>query len=136
MLYKCVSTKQIYILMRYFYLHFKFNPLFNLPSPCSQTHPLLLSCPRIPLNWGIKPSPDQGPLLSLMSHKTILCYICSWSHESHHVYSLVGSLIPGSSGVLVGSYCCSSYGAANPFSSLSLFSSSFIKDPILSPMDG
>ena len=26
------------------------------------------------------------------------CYICSWIHESLHVYSLVGGLVPGSSG--------------------------------------
>jgi hypothetical protein len=39
-------------------------------------------------------------------------------------------------GVLVGSHCCSSYGAANPFSSLGHFSSSSIGDPLLSPMDG
>jgi hypothetical protein len=32
------------------------NPLSNLPSPCSTTHPLLLPCPGIPLHWGIKPS--------------------------------------------------------------------------------
>jgi hypothetical protein len=48
------------------------NPLSHAPSPCSLTHPLLLSCPRIPLHWGIEPSQDQGPLLSLMSHKAIL----------------------------------------------------------------
>ena len=51
------------------------------------------------------------------------------------MYSLVGSLDPGSSWVLVGSYCCSSYGAENPFSSLGTFSSSFIRDPVLHPMD-
>jgi hypothetical protein len=39
-------------------------------------------------------------------------------------------------GVLVSSYCCSSYGAANPFSFLGTFSSSFIGDPVLHPMDG
>jgi hypothetical protein len=38
--------------------------------------------------------------------------------------------------VLVSSYCCSSYGAANPFNFLGPFSSSFIGDPVLSPMDG
>jgi hypothetical protein len=38
--------------------------------------------------------------------------------------------------VLVSSYYCSSYGAANPFSFLGTFSSSFIGDPMLSPMDG
>ena len=45
------------------------------------------------------------------------------------VYSL------GDLGVLVNSYCCSSYGAANPFNSLGPFSSSLIGDPVLSPMD-
>jgi hypothetical protein len=39
-------------------------------------------------------------------------------------------------GVLVSSYFCSSYGAANPFSTLGTFSSSFIEDPVLSPVDG
>jgi hypothetical protein len=45
------------------------------------------------------------------------------------VFSLIGGLVPGSSGALVSSYCCSSYGAANPFSSLGTFSSFFIGDP-------
>jgi hypothetical protein len=72
----------------------------------------------------------------LMTDMVILCYIYGWSHGSHHMYSLVGGLFPGSSGVLVGSYCCSFYGAAKPFSSLGPFSSSFIGDPVLSPMVG
>ena len=55
------------------------------PFPCSPTHPLPRPCPGIPLDWGIEHSQDQGPLLSLMSHKAILCYICDWSHEFHHV---------------------------------------------------
>jgi hypothetical protein len=42
----------------------------------------------------------------------------------------------GALGLLVGSYCCSSYGAANPISSLGPFSSSSIGNPVLSPMDG
>jgi hypothetical protein len=33
-------------------------------------------------------------------------------------------------------YCCSFYGVTNPFSSLVPFSSSFIGDPVLHPMDG
>jgi hypothetical protein len=71
------------------------------PSPLclykgvSPTNPLLPHCPRIPLLWGIKPPQDQGPPLPLMSDKTILYYICSWSHVSLHVYSLVGGLVPG-----------------------------------------
>jgi hypothetical protein len=34
----------------------------------------------------------------VMPNKAILCSICCWSHESLYVYSLVGSLVPGSSG--------------------------------------
>ena len=37
--------------------------------------------------------------------------------------------------ILVSSYCCSSYGAANPFGTLDPFSSSFIGDPGLHLMD-
>jgi hypothetical protein len=33
-----------------------------------------------------------------MSDKAILCYMCIWSHDSLHAYSLVGGLVPGSSG--------------------------------------
>jgi hypothetical protein len=40
----------------------------------------------------------KGPLLPLMSDKGILCYVCDWSHGSLHVYTLVGGLVPGSSG--------------------------------------
>jgi hypothetical protein len=94
--------------IRYFlYLHFKCYLLSWFPLqkpvspplfPCSPTHPLLLPGPGIPLYWGLEPSQDQGPLLPLMINKAILCYICSWSHGSLHVYSLVGGLVPGSSG--------------------------------------
>ena len=42
----------------------------------------------------------------------------------------------GALGVLDDSYYCSSFGAANPFSSLGPFSSSSIGDPVLSSMVG
>jgi hypothetical protein len=71
-----------------------------------------------------------------MTNKAILCYICGWSYGSFHVYSLVGGLVPVSSGVQGGSYHCSSYGTTNPFSSLGLFSRSSIGDSLLSPMVG
>jgi hypothetical protein len=54
------------------------------PSPMYLLHP---HCPGIPPCWGIKPSQDQGPPLSLMSYKAI-CYICSWSHGPFYVYIL------------------------------------------------
>ena len=75
------------------------NLLFLPPSPCSPTHPLSIPGPGIPLHWRIESSQDQGRLLPLMTDKVILvCHICSWSHGSLHVYSLVGDLVPGSSG--------------------------------------
>ena len=51
------------------------KPLFHPLLPCfyegapPSTHPLLPHCPSIPLHWGIKPSQDQGPSLSLMPDK-------------------------------------------------------------------
>ena len=62
------------------------------------SHPLQPLCHGIFLHWGIKPYENQGPFLPLMSDMTILCYMCTWSHGSLHVYSLVSSLIPGSFG--------------------------------------
>jgi hypothetical protein len=101
-------------------------------------HTLLPQCPNIPLHWGIKPPQDQGPPLSLMSYKAILCYICSWSHGSLHVYSLVGGLVSGSSGggVWLLDICCSSYGVAIPFSPLYPSPNSSIGVPVLSLMVG
>jgi hypothetical protein len=92
-----------------------------LPTPCPQFE-----------NTGasIEPSWDQGPLISLMHHKAILCYICSLSF----VYSSVDGLVPGSSEGLVGWYLCSSYGVANPFNSFNPLANSSIKDPSLSPL--
>jgi hypothetical protein len=78
------------------------NPIFLPPSPCfyegvpPTTYPLLPSSSGIPLHWGIEPSQDQGPLLPLMPNKAILCYICSWSHGTLHVYSFVGGFVPRS----------------------------------------
>jgi hypothetical protein len=41
----------------------------------------------------------------------------------------------GGGGLLVSSYCCSSYRVADPFSSLGTFSSSFIRGPVFHPID-
>jgi hypothetical protein len=101
------------------------------------THPptplLLPSHPGILVHWGIEPSQDQGPLLPIMSDKIILCYICSWSPGSLHVYFLVDGLSSGVSGWLILLFFLL---VANPFSSFSPFSNSSIGDPVLSPMVG
>jgi hypothetical protein len=84
------------------FLAFPPQPPLHPPSSCfyqGTPPPLLPFCPSIPLCWGIEPSQDQGPHLPMMLDKAILCNICSWSHGSFHVYSLVGGLVPQSSGV-------------------------------------
>jgi hypothetical protein len=108
-----------------------------LPPPASMrvlshppTHTFLTPQPHISLHWGMEPSQDQGPLLSLMPNKAILCYICSWSHESLHVYSLVCGSVPGSSGGSGWLILLFLLWVANPFSSFSDLSNSYIKDPI------
>jgi len=94
----------------FMYLHFKCYPFsqflsFPTPFPCfceaasSLTHSLQPQHPGIPLHWGNKPSQEQAILFLLIADSAILCYICSWSHGSLHVYSLVSNLDPGSSGV-------------------------------------
>jgi len=109
------------------------QPLYPTPLPASMKmlpHSLLPHLPGIPLHWGIHLSQDKG-LLLLMSDNAILSYKCSWSHGSLHVYSLVGGLIPGSSGVSGWLMFCSSYGVANPSSSFSPSSNSSIGVPVL-----
>ena len=73
------------------------------PSPLASKsvflHPLLPHSSKIPLSWGIKPPQDQAPLLPLMQDEAVLCYICSRSQESDHVYSLVSGSVPESSEV-------------------------------------
>jgi hypothetical protein len=91
----CLSTTFFFIIIRYFlYLHFKFYPLSSFPSKNSPIPlPLpLLTNPATPtsLSWhsptlGHRISQDQRSILSLISHKSILCYICRWSLVSLHV---------------------------------------------------
>jgi hypothetical protein len=71
----------------------------------------------------------------LMSDKAILCCICIWSHRFLHVYSLVGSLVSGSSGGSV-SWYCSSYEVAILFRSFIPYPSSSTGGPGLSVMVG
>jgi hypothetical protein len=142
----------------FLYLHFKCCSFSWFPPHCLETHYPILPPPasmRVLPTHSLPPptlefpytgasielSQDQGPLLPLMPNKAILCFMCSCSHGSLHVYSLIGGLVPGSSGwgdCLVSWYCCSSYGVANPFSYFSPLSDSSIGDPIgdlvLSPM--
>jgi hypothetical protein len=91
-------------------------PYHTSSAPCfyegatPPNHPLLPD-----LFWGIQSPQGQGP--PLMPDKAILCYISSWSHESSHVYTLVGGLVPGTSGAHGWLIFFSFYGVANALSS-------------------
>ena len=93
-----------------FYSHFKCYP----PSSFPLHKPHILSLFPL-LLWGSSPinPPTSSPWhsyklehqaftgprasLPLLPDKAVLCYICSWSHGSLCVYSLVGGLFPGTS---------------------------------------
>ena len=63
----------------------------------------------------------KGPLSPMMANQAIFCYICSQRHELW--------------GLLVISYCCSTYMVADTFSSLGTFSSSSIGGPVFHTID-
>jgi hypothetical protein len=101
----------------------------------------LKSLHPIPLSWH---SPTLRHLSSLLMTKSLSSRWCATKPSSATYgpwispYVLFGwwfspwELSGGGGGVLVGSYCCSSYGAANPNSSLCPFSSSSIGDLAIS----
>jgi hypothetical protein len=71
------------------------NPISPPPAsgrgflhPPTHSHIPALHSPN--LGAYIKPSYHQGSLLPLMPDKANLCYICSGSHGSLHVYVLFG----------------------------------------------
>jgi len=79
-------------------------PLCNLPTefPLSlllwETPPhSCLSARAFPCAGESSLYRTKGHPLPLMPEKAILCYICSRSHGSLPVYSLVGGLVPGNS---------------------------------------
>jgi hypothetical protein len=98
----------------FIYSHYNVISFPSLPSTNSLFHPHFPASMRVLTHSpthshltlafpytgaSIEPPWDQGPLLPLMPDKAIPCYICNWSHVSLHVYSLVGGLVPGGSGV-------------------------------------
>lgn len=93
-----------FIFCMLFCLHFKYFFLLGTPYPshiplplwgCYVIHP---STPGIPLLQGNEHPQAQGPLLPLMSNKAIFCHICTQSHGSLRMYSLVGGPVTVSSG--------------------------------------
>ena len=93
--------------------------------PKSPTHtPHTLPYPPIPIFW-----PWRSPVLGHIKFACPMGLSFQWwlTRPSFDTYAARVK----SSGVLVSSYCCSTYRAAVPFSSLGAFSSSSIGGPVI-----
>jgi hypothetical protein len=113
-----------FFLSRYFLrLQFKCYPESPLYPPLT-----LLPSPPTPASW-----PWHSPVLGHI--------IFARPRASPPTNGLLGhpllhmQLETQTLGVLVSSYCCSSYRVADPFSSLGTFFSSFIGGPVFHPID-
>lgn len=73
-------------------------PLRGYSSPTYILPPHHSSTPHHHHAGSIRPPQEQSFPLPLMPEKAILCYICIQSYGFLHVYSLLGALLPGSSG--------------------------------------
>ena len=117
------NTGSFFLICKLFFrLHFKCypkSPPYPL-QPDSPTYPLPLLGPGVPLYWGIQNLQDQGA--SLPNDGQL-------GHLLIHM-----QLETRAPGVLVSSYCCSTYRVADPFSSLGAFSSFSIGGPVFHPI--
>jgi hypothetical protein len=112
------------LIIYFLQFHFKCYPESPLyPSPT------LFPNPPTPASW-----PWHSPVLGNI--------IFTSPRTSHSIYGRLGHPLlhmqrdtSSGAGVLVSSYCCSSYRVADPFSSLGAFSSSFIGGSVFHPID-
>jgi hypothetical protein len=114
--------------IRYFlYIHFKFQMLsrkFPIPPPPAAA---LLPYPPTPASW-----PWHSPVLRHIKFaipRGLSSQFWSLGHLLLHM-----QLETWAPGVLVSSYCCSTYRVVDPFSSLVTFSSSPIGGPVFHPI--
>jgi hypothetical protein len=121
-------VKQL-VLSFFFLLDFFLHTQFKC-YPKSPLNPLtaLLSNPPTPTSW-----PWYSPVLGHI--------IFTRPRASPPIDSRLGHLLlhmqleTGAQGLLVSSYCCSSYGVTDSFSSLGTFSSSSIEGHVFHPID-
>jgi hypothetical protein len=112
---KALLCTSFFFLIRYFlYIHFRCYPENSLYPPSA-----LLPYPPTPTSW-LWHSPVLGHIKFAISR----CLSSQW-----------WQLETRAPGVLVSSYCCSTYRVADPFSSLGTFSSSSIGGPVFHPID-
>ena len=93
------------------------------PIPCPQ-----LPYPPTPTSW-----PWHSPVLRHINFARPMCLFFHWwpTRLTSDSYAARGMSFVG---VLISSYCCSTYRIADPFSSLGTFSSSSIGVPVFHPI--
>ena len=107
------SSSLVFIFIRYFlYLHFKCYPESSLYPPVA-----LLPYPPTPTSW-----PWHSPVLGHIKFARPRASLPNDGQLGHLLLHMQLETRP--LGILVSSYCCSIYRVADPFSSLSTFSSS------------
>jgi hypothetical protein len=117
---------QAFFFIRYFlHLHFKCYPQSPLYPP-----PTLLPNPPTPASW-----PWHSPVLGRMIFARPRASPPIDGRLGHPLLHMQLETQLWGGGVLVSSYCCSTYRVADPFSSLGTFSSSFIRGPMFHPID-
>jgi hypothetical protein len=120
--------KFIFLIGYLFHLHFQCYPKSppHAPPPTPPTHPL--PHPPTPTSW-----PRRSPVLRHIKFARLmgLCFHWWLTRPFSDTYAARDM---SSRGVLVSSYCCSTYRIAGPFSSLGTFSSSSIGGPVVHPI--
>jgi hypothetical protein len=113
-----------FIFIRYFlYLHFKCYPESSLYPPSA-----LLPYPPTPTSW-----PWHSPALGHIKFGRPRAFLPNDGRLGHLLLHM--QLETQALGVLISSYCCSTYQVADPFSSLGTFSSSSIGGPEFHTID-
>ena len=115
--------KVIFFIIYFLHLHFKCYPKSSLYPP-----PALLPYPPTPTSW-----PWRSPVLGHIEFARPRGLSFHWwpTRPSSATYAARDM---SSGGVLVSSYCCSTYRVADPFSSLGTFFSSSIGGPVFHPI--
>jgi hypothetical protein len=150
----CVNplTPSTWLLFFFFFLNWIFSLFtFQMLSPFPVSLPpgnTLSRPPHASMRLFLHPpvhshlpaldSPILGHLSSFHRTKDFSFHWCmTRSSSATYAAGVMCTHLTKSPGVfefLVGWYCSSSYGVANPFNSFSPFSNSFIRDPVLSPV--
>jgi len=102
--------------------------MLSQKSPIPSPPPALLPNPPTPASW-----PWHSPVLGHIIFERPRTSLPNDGRLGHLLLHM--QLETRALGVLVSSYCCSTYRVADPFSSLGTFSSSSIGGPVFHPID-